>query len=320
MAAMFARVVEAHAALISPPDREADAEYVCNAAICSLTAFIFCAVVDRLIARRFKRSYMALHVVVNTIITALTLPGAMRALISPSTSSVIAPGRESPNALYMCWVYALHIYHPIAYKTGIMDWIHHVPVYIINTITFSVRTGDAILLQAVILTGIPGGIDYLLQVLEGEGLLNRPSYKEYCSKINVWMRAPLGVVSSYVCFLGLYTEWEHATPWTRCVLFLLALHAFWNPPFFGRQAIEANLLDAINAHRLSGAPGKEGLKLPKVRALCGKVPNGPTPDSVPPAKLGEPYPIDPTCAGKPASASSISPTFAGATFESMKTK
>ena len=31
-----------------------------------------------------------------------------------------------------------------------------------------VCTGDAIMLQACVLTGIPGGIDYFLQVLEGE--------------------------------------------------------------------------------------------------------------------------------------------------------
>ena len=54
--------------------------------------------------------------------------------------------------------------HPIFFKTGMMDWVHHVPVYILNTAMFSVRCGDAILLKALILCGIPGGIDYFLQV------------------------------------------------------------------------------------------------------------------------------------------------------------
>ena len=38
-----------------------------------------------------------------------------------------------PDALFMCWVFALHVYHPIFFKTGMMDWVHHVPVYILNT-------------------------------------------------------------------------------------------------------------------------------------------------------------------------------------------
>ena len=54
--------------------------------------------------------------------------------------------------------------HPIFFKTGMMDWVNHVPVYILNTAMFSVRCGDAILLKALILCGIPGGIDYFLQV------------------------------------------------------------------------------------------------------------------------------------------------------------
>ena len=49
------------------------------------------------------------------------------------------------------------------------DWIHHVPVYILNTLMFSVRAGDVILLQALVMTGIPGGVDYLLPVVEGDG-------------------------------------------------------------------------------------------------------------------------------------------------------
>ena len=52
------------------------------------------------------------------------------------------------------------------------------------------------------------------------------------------------------------------------VLAALALHAFWNPPFFMRQAIEANVVDTINRHGLEAGT----IKLPKVRALSGKEP------------------------------------------------
>lgn len=284
MLSVVNRIVDAHAAMISP--KKVDLEHVGNAVICTLTAFAFCVVVDRLIARKFNRPYMALHVLVNIVIIALTLPGAMRALMHPTSSAVVISAEAVPSSLYLCWVYAIHIYHPIAFKTGLMDWVHHVPVYIINTMCFSVPLGDAILLQGLILTGIPGGLDYFLQVLEGEGRLTRASYKEYCSLINTWIRAPFGTISSYVCLLGLYHEWGQASAWTRVVLFSLGLHAAWNPPFFARQAIEANIVDVVNRFGLIGTSSKEGLKLPKVRSLSGK-----TPKAGPPTRV-EPYPIN----------------------------
>jgi hypothetical protein len=46
----------------------------------------------------------------------------------------------------------------------------------------------------------------------------------------------------------------------------MGVHACWNAPFFGRQAVEANIVDIINRFNLVGGD----LKLPKVRALSGK--------------------------------------------------
>lgn len=50
-------------------------------------------------------------------------------------------------------------------------------------------------LQAFILTGAPGGLDYLLLVLEGEGYLGRARYKHLSGNINNWVRGPLGFIS-----------------------------------------------------------------------------------------------------------------------------
>ena len=102
------------------------------------------------------------------------------------------------SALFMVWIYACHIYHPIFFRTGVMDWIHHVPVYILNTLCFTIPSCNAIHLQSLIMMGIPGGLDYLLQVLEGEGKLSRAYYKELCSMINVYVRAPLGAWNTAV--------------------------------------------------------------------------------------------------------------------------
>ena len=259
------RVVAAHRAMLAPSGT-VDAAVVADAAICTVTAFALCGLVHATVARHFKRTYFALHVFANTVITALTLPGALRALVHAENSTVVANGAIQPNVLYMCWIYALHLYHPLFFKTGAMDWVHHVPVYIVNTLAFSVPCGDAICLQSLVMTGIPGGLEYLLQVLEGEGLLTRAAYKGYSSSINTWLRAPFGALSAYVCFLGMYHGWARTTRGELLAHGLLGVHAAWNPPFFARQAIEANVVDVVNRFTLLGGD----LKLPKIRALSSK--------------------------------------------------
>lgn len=256
-------VTEAFDALANP--RSIDSTHAVNVLIVSGVAFAFLFVCDKLVARRFRRPYMVLHLIANTIITWLTLVGSLRALTYPSASTL--PGEEGPvSQVFLAWIYAIHIYHPIFFKTNVMDWIHHTPVYLLNTAMFSVLSGPVFQLQGLILTGFPGGLDYLLQALEGEGLLSRGLYKELASSINVYVRAPLGFVSGYICLVGLWHHSAESTVWQSIVFIGMGVHACWNAPFFGRQAIEANIVDIVNRFSLVGG----SLKLPRVRAFSGR--------------------------------------------------
>jgi len=300
MVDVLTAVIDAHRTLLAPD--AIDAKRHKASLICFATTFAICGLFDAIVARRFKKPYFVLHVFVNAVITALVVPGAIKACTTPYEASVPAPGVQQPDALYMVWIFALHIYHPIFFRTGVMDWVHHVPVYILNSLCFTIPSCNATHLQSLIMMGVPGGLDYLLQVLEGEGKLTRAYYKELCSLINVYVRAPLGAWGSYVMLVGLYHGWEHATTYQAGTLLLLALHAYWNPPFFGRQAVEANIVDTINRYGLAGG----ALKLPKVRALCSHQPKAgaakaPAP---PPAKRVEAYPVG---AGTDAALPAISP-------------
>ena len=130
-----------------------------------------------------------------------------------------------------------------------------------------VVAGDIFALQAFILTGFPGGLDYFLLVLEGQGYLTRARYKHISSRINCYLRTPFGVVSGYACLTGLYQHWDVASSWQKLVFVLMGVHAVWNACFFGRQAIEANIVDIINRFEMPG--GK--LRLPKIQAQSGKL-------------------------------------------------
>ena len=108
---VWSRIYDAHVAMANPST--IDAEYMMNGAIVSACSFGILAVFDRLVARRFKRSYFALHVFANIIITAMVLQPAMRALLNPTSSTIVPTDGKASSALFVCWVYALHIYHPI---------------------------------------------------------------------------------------------------------------------------------------------------------------------------------------------------------------
>ena len=74
--------------------------------------------------------------------------------------------------------------------------------------------------------------------------------------------------------IGLYHQWQHVTSWFQvATMVLMGVHAMWNAPFFGRQAIEANIVDTINRFGMQGSTEKgQTIRLPKVRVLSGKLP------------------------------------------------
>jgi hypothetical protein len=59
--------------------------------------------------------------------------------------------------------------------------------------------------------------------------------------------------------------------WSVVVFVLMGVHAMWNAPYFGRQAIEANIIDCINRFDLSGnsKDSKKAIRLMDVRSKSG---------------------------------------------------
>jgi hypothetical protein len=100
MSVVWDRVVEAHVALNHPV--QIDAPHILNALICFVVAFAAVAIFDRLVARRFKRTYFALHVFANVIITWFSFGGLLRTLAYPASSTL--PGPDGPvSQLYMIY-------------------------------------------------------------------------------------------------------------------------------------------------------------------------------------------------------------------------
>ena len=229
-----------------------DLDHWLSGALVTLACFCCIGAFHFVVARRFKKPYFVCHVFVNAIIVFLTLKPALRALGHPEGSTIPCAPNGANSHFYLCWCFALHIYHPVFFRTGKMDWIHHIPVYALNMLMFGCKFSDVFALQAIIMTGLPGGIDYFLLVLEGEGVIERATYKSLSAHINNWFRAPLGFIAGYSCLLGLLRQsHDDASSYQLFVFLFMGLHSCWNPPFFGRQTIEANVSKSIHFYYCS---------------------------------------------------------------------
>jgi hypothetical protein len=140
------RVLAAHASVHAPT--AIDAAHLLNIGMLVVIAWALIAAAHVVVVGcRIKRAYYALHVLANIVICAYTWGPATDALLNPATSTLAPSAGPASSQMFMVWVYAIHIYHPIMFRTNAMDWIHHVPVYILNTLMFSCLAGNIFALQ-----------------------------------------------------------------------------------------------------------------------------------------------------------------------------
>ena len=110
-------------------------------AIAVLVQMLCIFVTHIVVANRFKRPYFVLHVIVNAINLYICASGAVEGLMNPQSSVINEESRGPESQTYIALIFALHAYHPIFFKTGRMDWIHHTPVYILCILMLSVPSG-----------------------------------------------------------------------------------------------------------------------------------------------------------------------------------
>ena len=80
------------------------------------------------------------------------------------------------------------------------------------------------------------------------------------------------MISGYICLVGVYHQYGQLQPSLyQTITFIgMGLHAYWNPPYFARQALEANVVDIVNRFGMHGSTDrKKQMKLDRVRLLSG---------------------------------------------------
>jgi len=170
--------------------------------------------------------WFALHVVGNIFVVWFSAPDAFKVLLWPNQYLAYGPD-VSLQCIYAA--IALHIYHLVAYfpKLKKEDFIHHfVSAYMAGFFSLCASWGAVRSLHCFFITGLPGGIDYVMLLAVKAGKMNVLTEKKYNSLLNNWVRSVGIVISTAYIHLFIDRNQEHLT---YPLLYMLGnLSNIWN--------------------------------------------------------------------------------------------
>ena len=150
-----------------------------------------------LVPLKLKGRYFILHAAGNAIAVVLTWNGMVRTLLDP-----VHAAEGDVQIFGYCVVVAIHLYHVLAFRPlPQVEWVHHVlMIGVVGPVVFYYARGAIIDYCSFFLSGLPGGIDYVMLALVKNGRISKEVEKRVNSGINTWMRTPFGVVGAYILF------------------------------------------------------------------------------------------------------------------------
>lgn len=191
---------------------------------------VFCAmllllyVYDLLFSKGKPGAWFELHAFANVITVIFATPAVLFWIADP-IGSVSSHKNPSPDVLGDNWTHpdvilhpsnhipclmilAIHTYHCIAFPLSKQDMFHHfvfVPVIGFYG-AFVVKWGPIRNVLSFFISGLPGGIDYIILALMKRGHCSKLFQKRVCAKINLWCRGPaVGILVPATVYMG----WLH---------------------------------------------------------------------------------------------------------------
>ena len=189
--------------------------------------------VDKLLLRRFTKNssliWYILHALVNLLVCIAGFGDVKNILINPGYQSLTSTVFAKDIVL------AAHIYHILSFKVTIVDWIHHIVMCSILTASYVFTTTVSITNYLLFfLSGLPGGIDYVLLSLVKAGKMDKLTEKKINSKLNIWIRAPGILVGAYIFF---YQYFHGIIDVSRLAVIASILAFYWNAQYFTERVV-----------------------------------------------------------------------------------
>ena len=155
-----------------------------------------------------RARWFSIHAFANLLVVLTGLPAFLTTLYDPlnamdpntyTDSSLFGNASPFPNII----INSVHLYHVIAFKLSSADYFHHLLfIPTLGLLGQYYRQGSFRGFLAFMISGLPGGIDYLNLTLVKHGLLDILVQKRCCAGLNVWLRGPSLVISAFILWLG----------------------------------------------------------------------------------------------------------------------
>ncbi len=202
--------------------------------LCFLMIYV---IIDLLLGKYVKGKYYLLHFINNMIVVYYTYLDTIFIYVD-YYNNILLDASEMPIIITV----ALHIYHIVLYYNSLRfdDWLHHI-LMIFILIPLSIYLDAGILLNhgLFFLTGLPGGIDYLLLFLNRNNFILKITEKRINTKLNLWIRCPgciAHTVLSILC-ISLRCQIGVVTNIQLFLSFFAAFIVFWNGIYFLNQVV-----------------------------------------------------------------------------------
>jgi hypothetical protein len=194
---------------------------------------------DYLLSDKVQGKYYLVHYLNNMVISYLTSFDVYHSIIDLHNFY-----KYPMNYNAITLTFALHFYHIIWYykKLRFDDWLHHIlMVCLALPLSLYIPCGSLLGYSLFFLTGLPGGIDYLLLFMTRNNYLNAITEKKINNYLNLWIRAPGCISHSTLSLVGYFILKNNNV--IRLTLFeficfsFVNLSIFWNGIYFMNQVV-----------------------------------------------------------------------------------
>ena len=166
-------------------------------------------VLDALVCARLSdpsARWFLLHALGNLVVAVLAAPDFAYLFRNPPAGLSVAHCRTLPplgcSDWPTCLIIGMHVYHMLAFKLNSGDLFHHLLfVPVIGGIHFVYPWGSSGNILCFFISGLPGGIDYLMLTAVKCGRMAPIVEKRINCSINTWLRGPGIVAFSTVCIM-----------------------------------------------------------------------------------------------------------------------
>ena len=204
-------------------------EITTQAVIC----IIYCIFIDYIISPKLKMTeikWIFLHIWINLVVVIFS---AYDVFICLTDFDRCFTDKWSTSAPFMMGVTS-HLYHLATYKNiKYGDYVHHVPMAIICPLfAWPYLQNRCVNFALFALTGLPGGIDYVLLTLAKKGLIDPMIEKKANVYIHVWLRNAFLQIAVGMFIVALQTgKADFKT-------LIVAILTFWNGHYYMHDTLK----------------------------------------------------------------------------------